>query len=56
MTATLLSLLPALLCLGLMFGAGAAIRLATRTPPSRLPFFARHAQSETSQRGTRPAA
>jgi nitrate/nitrite transporter NarK len=40
MTATLLPLLPALLCLGLMFGAGAAIRVATRTPLSRLPFLA----------------
>ena len=38
----LLSILPALLCVGLMFGAGAALRLASRTPLARLPWIARH--------------
>jgi hypothetical protein len=56
MTATLLSLFPVAICLALMFGAGAAISLAARTPLRRLPLLARRAKSGTSEPGTGTAA
>ncbi len=56
MTTTLLGLLPALICIGMMFGAGVAIWLATRTPLRRLPWIARRIESETTEPGTRSPA
>ena len=52
MTATLLALLPALICLGMTFGAGAAIWLATRTPLRRVPWIA----GRTERKPTRSPA
>jgi hypothetical protein len=56
MTTTLLSLLSPLICIGMMFGAGAAIRLATRTPLRRLSVFAHRADTGPIERGTRSPA
>jgi hypothetical protein len=56
MTTTLLGLLPALICMGMMFAAGAAIWLATRTPLRRLPWIARRAERAASEAGTRSPA
>jgi hypothetical protein len=56
MTTTLIALLPALICLGMMFGAGVAIWLATRTPLRRVPWIARRTQSESAESPTRSAA
>jgi hypothetical protein len=46
----LLSVLPTLACIAVMFGAGTALRLATRTPLARVPWIARRAHRQPSQR------
>jgi hypothetical protein len=56
MTTTLLGLLPALICMAMVFGAGVAIRLATRSPLRRLSWIARRIESEATEPGTRSAA
>jgi hypothetical protein len=48
----ILSLLPVLACaamLAMMFGAGAIVRLATRTPLGRLSWFERRARHANSK-------
>jgi|GraSoiStandDraft_41_1057321.scaffolds.fasta_scaffold5283873_2 hypothetical protein len=49
MTTTLLSLLPLVICAAMMFGAGALVWLATRTPLGRVPWVARHARRSGSE-------
>jgi hypothetical protein len=45
-----LPLLPALVCVAMMFGAVALVWLGTRTPLRRVPWFARRARHTQSQR------
>lgn len=45
----LMTLLPALGCVAMMFGAGAIMRFASRTPLVRLARFARRAQRERTE-------
>ena len=47
MTTSLLALFPALICVAMMFGAGAIVRLAARTPLGRVSWIARRARSGT---------
>jgi hypothetical protein len=42
----LISILPALGCVAMMFGGGFAVRLIRRTPAARLPWLARRASGE----------
>jgi hypothetical protein len=46
---TLFSLIPLVLCAGMMFGAGIAVWFATRTPLRRVPWIARHARRSAAQ-------
>lgn len=45
----LMTLLPALGCVAMMFGAGAMMRSARRTPLGRLAWFARRAQRDRAE-------
>jgi hypothetical protein len=44
-----MTLLPALGCVAMMFGAGAMMRSARRTPLGRLAWFARRAQRDRAE-------
>lgn len=53
MTATLIALLPVVVCLGMMLGAaGLVIRLAGRTPLRRVPWVARRTEGEAVEPGS----